>query len=116
MTVLKTTKPKTKAKAKTTPKKPRVWNRRTELIPSLVVNVAHPSRWANPWRHLPRELAVESFKRYLEMNPRLVEQARIELKGKDLMCWCSSKENPQLCHAHIWIEVANSKGPLPWQS
>jgi hypothetical protein len=50
--------------------------------------------------------AVALFRRYLADHPELVEAARRELAGKDLACWCKPGE---LCHADIWLEVANGK-------
>jgi hypothetical protein len=35
-----------------------------------------------------------------------IEDARRELKGRDLACWCSL-DGP--CHADVLIEIANSR-------
>jgi hypothetical protein len=53
-----------------------------------------------------REQAVALFRRYLADHSELVEAARQELAGKDLACWGKPGE---LCHADIWLEVANEK-------
>jgi hypothetical protein len=53
-----------------------------------------------------RDQAVALFRRYLADHPELVEAARQELAGRDLACWCKPGE---LCHADIWLEVANRK-------
>lgn len=36
-------------------------------------------------------------------HPELVELAKKELKGKDLVCWCA----PKLCHGDVLLEIAN---------
>jgi len=53
-----------------------------------------------------REQAVAGFRRALAEYPELVEAARQELAGRDLACWCKPGK---LCHADIWLEVANGK-------
>src|ERR671910_1566768 len=76
--------------------------------PSEAVVVSRPSRWGNPYpvATFGRDQAVALFRRYLADHPELVEAARQELAGKDLACWCKPGE---LCHADIWLEVANGK-------
>ena len=55
-----------------------------------------------------REEVLARFRRYLLANTPLMatlrEQARQELRGKDLVCWCA----PLACHASIWMEIAAS--------
>jgi hypothetical protein len=74
--------------------------------------VSRPTRWGNPFpvSEDGLEEAVALFRQYLADHPELVEAARRELAGKDLACWCKPGA---LCHADIWLEVANSKtGPV----
>ncbi|MGH3102277.1 MAG: DUF4326 domain-containing protein [Thermoleophilia bacterium] len=70
--------------------------------------VSRPTRWGNPYlvATFGRDQAVALFRRHLAEHPELVEAARRELAGKDLACWCKPGE---LCHADIWLEVANDK-------
>lgn len=81
-------------------------------LPPHSVSVAAPSRFANPFRPQRRtpeanQEAVEQFWAYLDRNPRLMDEAREELAGLNLACWC----RPQLaCHADVLLEVANAKG------
>ena len=83
-------------------------------LPAGVVSVVSPSRWANPYRPATRSrpaslVAVQHFVDYLGRNPRLVLQARVELAGLDLACWCA----PFLpCHADVWIAVVNQTSDL----
>jgi hypothetical protein len=79
-------------------------------LPANSVSVAGPSRWANPYlaaaRSVPAsQAAVEHFAGYLRRNPGLIDQARAELTGRDLACWCA----PHLpCHADVWLAVVNT--------
>lgn len=98
---------------------PKVLNKRTNVIPQDAIYVGRPSKWGNPWRigerhpadghRLSREEVVEWYRNAL---PRMLlakdDEGNIilniqELKGKDLVCWCS----PLLCHGDILLEVAN---------
>lgn len=44
------------------------------------------------------------YREWLESCPGLAEQARSELAGRDLMCWCP----PGPCHADVLIDIANT--------
>jgi len=48
----------------------------------------------------------------LDRNPELVEAARRELRGHDLMCWCpltTDDGRPYPCHGDVWLEIANAE-------
>lgn len=84
------------------------------------VYVGRPSKWGNPFTHLPsnvratqfygvmrvatREESIELYREYLLGSPDLIADAKRELRGKTLICWCS----PLPCHANVLAEVANS--------
>jgi len=53
-----------------------------------------------------REQAVAMYRDWLDLMPSLVEAARAELKGRDLMCWCPPDEP---CHADLLLAVANEE-------
>jgi hypothetical protein len=92
--------------------------------PQNTVIVTRPSRWENPYIIRPilepqteiqsgrrtyiavptREEAVRRF-RDEHMTPDRREQAKRELKGKDIACYCKLDEP---CHADVLIEIANS--------
>eukprot|EP01133_Synstelium_polycarpum_P003471 gene3471-3950_t len=42
----------------------------------------------------------------------LFQEAKKELKGKIIACWCS----PLNCHGHVLAEIANSTPPNSWAS
>jgi hypothetical protein len=77
------------------------------------------SRYANPHRigscrrcgtvH-DRVAAVAAYEAELAAQPGLVEQARRELQGRDLACWCPIVDNDGNrvpCHADVLLEIAN---------
>ena len=66
------------------------------------VYVGRPSKWGNPFaigRDGTRAEVIEKYQQYI------VKQGVdfSELKGKDLICWCS----PLPCHADVLLELAN---------
>lgn len=93
---------------------PKVWNKRDKTTPKDAVYVGRPTKWGNPYSHLPsridtvmlvqdRDEAIIMFRGWLEDHPKIVAAAQKELKGKDLVCWCA----PESCHADILLEIAN---------
>ena len=83
--------------------------------PSDAVYVGRPTKWGNPFTHLPkntkaefvvssRDEAVSKYEEWINSNPELIEAAKTELRGKDLICWCA----PLSCHADVLLRIANS--------
>jgi len=88
----------------------RVQLRRTKgwRKPADTVVVARPSRWGNPYRVEDQGLAaIEYYRRDLLADALrvTVEDARRELRGKNLACWCPL-DRP--CHADVLLEIANA--------
>ncbi len=74
-------------------------------LPEGAKSVAYPTRWQNPHRKVrPLAEAVRLFRGYLEDDPELVADARREIAGHDLACWCPL-DGP--CHADVWLEIVN---------
>lgn len=70
------------------------------------VYIGRPSIWGNPYaigKDGTREEVIELYRKYINDNPELQEQAKNLLKGKILGCWCS----PYACHGDILAEIAN---------
>lgn len=82
----------------------RIQRRRTKgwRLPPNTVCVSRPSKWGNPYRGVD---AVSRYRLRLEQTPSLREDARRELRGKNLACWCPTDGLP--CHADVLLEVAN---------
>jgi Domain of unknown function (DUF4326) len=84
---------------------PEVLNRRDPKASG--VYVGRPSRFGNPFlidRDGSREQVIAKYRDWLCEQPELIAFAKIELRGKDLICWCA----PLACHADVLLEVANS--------
>lgn len=98
----------------------RVQRKRTKdwRKPENTVNVTRPGKWGNPY-HLsyyshfadPNLAAVGAFTEWITRPEQveLIQQAREELRGKNLMCWCRLSKP---CHADVWLEIAN-RAPQP---
>jgi hypothetical protein len=107
----------------------RIQRKRTKgwRMPENAVYVGWPTVWGNPWKtgssgwvvkpggfidrnpHPPltREQAVESFRNSAEhyyQDQAALACLQVELKGKDLTCWCPLDEP---CHADVLLEIAN---------
>jgi hypothetical protein len=80
------------------------------IMPDNAVYVGRPTKWGNPFR-IGKEAedakdAVELYKEYLQDNVGIRTRAQVELKGKNLVCWCKPG---QPCHADILLKVANAE-------
>ena len=92
----------------------KVLNRQHLGSPFGAVYVGRPSKWGNPFLitdpRLPggltkaekHQAVVDEYRRYIHRMPELMASLP-ELKGKDLICWCS----PLPCHADVLMELAN---------
>ncbi|MFD7615702.1 DUF4326 domain-containing protein [Streptomyces sp. NPDC059802] len=56
------------------------------------------------------EQVVELYRRWIAERPPLIADARRDLRGRDLMCWCPLPEpgQPDHCHAAVLLELANA--------
>lgn len=83
----------------------RVLNRKTDHVGRNAVYVGRPTKWGNHFADGTREENIARYRQWLlTERPDLVAQAKRELAGRDLVCWCA----PQPCHAEILLEIANS--------
>lgn len=89
--------------------KVRVLNARTvgRKVPGAVY-CGRPGPWGNPFvigKHGDREEVIRRYREWLLSQPEMMEKARRELKGLDLICWCAPLE----CHCDVLAEVANAQ-------
>jgi len=88
---------------------PRVYNKRTDKnIPAGAIYIGRPSKWGNLLkigRDGTREEVIQKYKEWIEKTDFLLDDTIHELKGKDLVCWCS----PLPCHGDILLEIANKE-------
>jgi hypothetical protein len=92
-------------------------------MPDNTITVARPGKWGNPFSIMPdqapgtrvgryvampsREEAVAAYRRWVAEEPEgraLLEEAKRELRGHNLACWCSL-DGP--CHAEVLLELVN---------
>jgi hypothetical protein len=93
------------------PRRLRLSRKKGFRLPEAAVVVSRPTKWGNPYKpdRMTRAQAVAAYRRDLLAGKLRVSvaDARRELRGRDLACWCSL-DGP--CHAEILIEVANAPG------
>ncbi len=90
----------------------RIQRKRTKgwRMPAGAVYVGRPTKWGNPFRlgtHCGdrcRQQAVSDFRSRIISNSGDAESVRLELRGKDLACWCPIGRP---CHADVLLELAN---------
>ena len=72
---------------------------------SNCVYIGRPSKWGNPfplYGEQFRDEVVAKYEQHLMNSPELLAQLG-ELKGKNLVCYCS----PKACHGDILLRLAN---------
>lgn len=85
----------------------RVVNKQTEPFD---VYIGRPSKWGNPFilkDERDRVSVLEQYRKFLMGRPRLIVDARRELKGKRLGCFCA----PKACHGDVLARVADGGEP-----
>lgn len=89
---------------------PSVYSRRkdAEKAPAGAVYVGRGTPFGNPFvigRDGDRDAVIEKHAYWLSRAEQtgLVRQVQTELRGKDLVCWCS----PLPCHADLLLKIAN---------
>jgi len=77
------------------------------------VYIGRPTKWGNPFR-LPfgardwqRDEVITLYRDWLLGQPRLMEEARDQLRGKTLVCYCK----PKACHGDVLAAVADGEDP-----
>jgi Domain of unknown function (DUF4326) len=80
-------------------------------MPAGAVYVGRPTRYGNPFpatdtSSAGRAEAVRRYRSWLVGQPTLIRQARRELAGRNLACWCPLS-GP--CHADILLQLARGE-------
>lgn len=76
-----------------------VVNKRTHKPTLNDVYIGRGSKWGNPFKIGPdgtRDEVIAKYEEYIVKQPHLLA-ALHELKGKNLVCYCTPKE----CHGHV---------------
>lgn len=77
--------------------------------PPGAVNVTRPGKWGNPYTIAEHGAgAVALYRLHLGRELAAGRLDLAELRGKDLMCWCSLGS---WCHASVLLELANFGEP-----
>lgn len=89
----------------------RIQRKRTKgwKMPINTVYVGRPTKYGNPYQvscNATNEFRVAQIEKYQQsMSIMLKQDARKELKGKNLACWCKPGDP---CHADVLLKIANS--------
>lgn len=86
--------------------KMRILNKHKDVIPKSAVYIGRPSKWGNPFvigKDGTREDVIAKYRVWIGNNPALMSQAKKELAGKDLVCFCA----PLPCHGDVLMDIAN---------
>lgn len=89
---------------------PHLFNIHTDYVPSDAVFIGRPTKYGNPFiigKDGDRDEVIRKYERYINSNPSLRETVQKELRGKNLVCFCS----PLKCHGEILLNIANSNIP-----
>jgi hypothetical protein len=73
----------------------------------LRVYVGRPSKWGNPFvigRDGSRADVIAKYRAWIVAQPDLMG-ALEELRGRDLVCWCT----PLACHGDVLADLANRR-------
>jgi hypothetical protein len=89
---------------------PKVLNVRTATHEDLVgaEPIWRSTKWGNPFNingNTKRADAVARFERWFAEQPDLIAAAKVELRGKNLICYCA----PRQCHGDVLMRIANSE-------
>ena len=89
-------------------------------MPPNTVKVDRSTKWGNPFvvgkpgglyaaKVMDRRHAYHLYKSIASEIPDLVRDARAELRGKNLACWCPNDDPYEdCCHAAVLLEIANA--------
>lgn len=86
---------------------PKVYNKYKKDAPENAVFIGRGSPFGNPFKigeDGDRATVINKYCDYLKENHWLIRKIKEELKGKDLVCFCS----PSICHGDIILSLANN--------
>lgn len=89
----------------------RIQRRRTKgwKMPEGAIYVGRPTKWGNPFKITPERTRSETviaheIWMWMDGQVGLRDDARRELRGHDLVCWCKPGKR---CHADVLLRIAN---------
>ncbi|MFA5404550.1 MAG: DUF4326 domain-containing protein [Ignavibacteria bacterium] len=87
---------------------PRILNKHSHGIPKDAVYIGRGSKWGNPFKigiDGDRDEVIAKYEKWFIEDPSRVNEAKIELRGKNLVCYCA----PQKCHGDFLLKLANEE-------
>ena len=84
--------------------KPKVLNKKFTSVEG--VYIGRPSKYGNPFsigKDGSRLEVIQKHHQWLLTQPELIADAKKELKGKNLICWCA----PLACHGDVLLKLVN---------
>lgn len=88
--------------------KPRVWNKKMEVVPEDAVYIGRGSKWGNPFvigRDGDRNDVCNDYENMVMSDKKFIKEIKSTLKGKHLVCFCK----PKRCHGDFLLRIANEK-------
>lgn len=85
---------------------PRILNKHFHGIPRDAVYIGRGSIWGNPYvigQDGTRDEVIDKYIEWFSLDPDRLKRARIELRDKDLVCYCA----PNRCHGDFLLKIAN---------
>lgn len=88
---------------------PELYNMRggQDSYPCWAVRIDRRTKWGNPFvigKDGTRQEVIAKYEDWLRSKPDLMLAAKLELAGKDLLCWCA----PLACHGDVLLRIANA--------
>lgn len=87
----------------------KILNKRVHGVPKDAIYVGRPSKFGNPYeigKDGSREEVIQKYEAWLLTADNGLSIADLlQLKGKDLVCWCA----PKACHAQILMKYIPSE-------
>lgn len=89
----------------------RIQRRRTKgfKLPKDAICITRPGKWGNRFKDARSSKLVRWYREWLLNTPEgraIIRDAVVELKGKQLACWCKIGEP---CHGDVLVEAAEGR-------
>ena len=85
---------------------PKVLNIHRDEVTEDDYYIGRPSDFGNPFvigRDGIRGEVIAKYEEWIKTQPELILKVKKELKGKNLVCFCS----PHSCHGDVLLKIAN---------
>jgi len=85
---------------------PQVHNKHKNTAPQGAVYIGRGSPFGNPFvigKDGTRDDVCDKFETMVRQNQSLIERIKLDLEGKDLICFCK----PNRCHGDLLLQIAN---------